>query len=199
MNIVFLGSGYFGIPCLEAILQTRHRLAFVVTQPPHPAGRGRKAQSHACGRMGRPSRRSRCWRPMTSTPQTRWRPLPRIRPDVILVIAFGQKIGQAPGGSPDRGAINVHASLLPRWRGAAPINWAIMAGDPVTGVSLITLAEKIDAGHVLAQEQTRHRARRDGRGPARPAGPAGCAAAGADPRPDRTAGPRCISRRTTPR
>jgi len=76
------------------------------------------------------------------------------RPDLLLVIAFGQKIGQALVALPGRGAINVHASLLPRWRGAEPINWAIMAGDPVTGVSIITLADKIDAGHVLAQEST---------------------------------------------
>jgi len=76
------------------------------------------------------------------------------RPDLILVIAFGQKIGKALVDLPTRGAINVHASLLPRWRGAAPINWAIMAGDTVTGVSIIALADRIDAGAVLAQEQT---------------------------------------------
>jgi methionyl-tRNA formyltransferase len=153
MNIVFLGSGYFGIRCLEAILQTQHRLAFVVSQPPHPAGRGRKP---------------------SPTPVAEWAPHHGVRlletgdvntceameaiashkPDLILVIAFGQKIGRPLVDLPHRGAINVHASLLPRWRGAAPINWAIMAGDAVTGVSLITLADKIDAGLVLAQDRT---------------------------------------------
>jgi methionyl-tRNA formyltransferase len=76
------------------------------------------------------------------------------RPDVMVVIAFGQKIGRTLVDLPPRGAINVHASLLPRWRGAAPINRAIIAGDTVTGVSIITLADRMDAGHILAQDQT---------------------------------------------
>jgi methionyl-tRNA formyltransferase len=75
-------------------------------------------------------------------------------PDLIVVIAFGQKIGNELINLPPRGAINVHASLLPKYRGAAPINWAIINGETKTGISIITLAEKMDAGRILAQSQT---------------------------------------------
>jgi methionyl-tRNA formyltransferase len=75
-------------------------------------------------------------------------------PEVIVVIAFGQKIGKEVVALPPKGAINVHASLLPKYRGAAPINWAILRGETHTGNSIITLADKIDAGDVLAQSQT---------------------------------------------
>ena len=76
------------------------------------------------------------------------------RPEVIVVIAFGQKIGKELVALPPKGAINVHASLLPKYRGAAPINWAIVRGETHTGVSIITLADKIDAGDILAQART---------------------------------------------
>ena len=153
MNIVFLGSGYFGIPSLEAVLQTRHTLTFCVTQPPHPAGRGRRlsptpvaewAAGHGVPLMETAD---------VNTPEAT-EAIASHEPDLILVIAFGQKIGRPLVDLPAKGAINVHASLLPRWRGAAPINWAIMAGDAVTGVSIITLADRIDAGHILGQDQT---------------------------------------------
>jgi methionyl-tRNA formyltransferase len=75
-------------------------------------------------------------------------------PDLIVVIAFGQKIGNELINLPPKGAINVHASLLPKYRGAAPINWAIINGEKQTGISIITLAEKMDAGDILAQSQT---------------------------------------------
>ena len=73
------------------------------------------------------------------------------KPDLIVVIAFGQKIGNDLINLPPKGAINVHASLLPKYRGAAPINWAIINGETETGISIITLAEKMDAGSILAQ------------------------------------------------
>jgi methionyl-tRNA formyltransferase len=153
MNIVYLGSGEFGVPCLEALKASGHHLALVVTQPPNPSGRGRKlcatpvgvwAQSHALPCMSAENVNS----PEISDQLT------GARPDVMVVIAFGQKIGKALVELPAQGAINVHASLLPRLRGAAPINWAIIRGETETGVSIITLADKIDAGAVLAQSAT---------------------------------------------
>jgi methionyl-tRNA formyltransferase len=75
-------------------------------------------------------------------------------PELIVVIAFGQKLGNELISLPPKGAINVHASLLPKYRGAAPINWAIINGETKTGISIITVAEKMDAGDVLAQSQT---------------------------------------------
>ena len=76
------------------------------------------------------------------------------KPDLIVVIAFGQKIGNELINLPPKGAVNVHASLLPKYRGAAPINWAIINGETKTGISIITLAEKMDAGQILAQSKT---------------------------------------------
>ena len=149
MDVMFFGSGAFGIPTLAALAQS-HRVVGVVTQPDRPAGRGAR---------------------MTPTPIAEWaaRELPGValyKPEDVneasvrdavrgtsarawVVIAFGQKLGQELLA--DRFAINLHASVLPRWRGAAPINWAILAGDRETGNSVITLAEKMDAGLVLGQ------------------------------------------------
>ncbi len=158
MNVVFLGSGAFGIPTLE-MLSAQHDLLAIVTQPDRPAGRKRR---------------------LTPTPVGEWaeshRPdVPLIKPENIneaevrervraydvggesdrrgvwVVIAFGQKL--SPELLADRFAINLHASLLPRWRGAAPINHAVLAGDRETGNSVITLAERMDAGLVLGQSR----------------------------------------------
>jgi methionyl-tRNA formyltransferase len=150
MNIVYLGSGQFGIPSLEAIITSRHKITLVVTQPAQPAGRGRK---------------------LTHTPAANWafeKSIPVIEtadinapdviekikkcgPDLIVVIAFGQKIGVEVRNLPLKGIINVHASLLPKYRGAAPINWAIVNGEVETGVTIIKVAEKMDAGDILTQ------------------------------------------------
>jgi methionyl-tRNA formyltransferase len=153
MNIVYLGSGEFGVPCLDALKASGHDLGLVVTQPPNPSGRGRKlsptpvgvwAQSHALPCVPAEN---------VNSPEIFER-LAQVRPDVMVVIAFGQKIGKALVQLPAKGAINVHASLLPKYRGAAPINWAIVNGETETGVSIITLADKIDAGDILAQSAT---------------------------------------------
>lgn len=153
MDLVYFGSGAFGLPTLER-LASRHRVRAIVTQPDRPAGRG--------GRL-------------TPTPVGAWaaahvHDVPLIKPERVnepsvcaqlraveaeawVVIAFGQKLGRVLLDG--RFAINLHASLLPRWRGAAPINAAILAGDAETGNSVITLAERMDAGTILAQSRRR--------------------------------------------
>jgi len=153
MNIVYLGSGRFGLPCLDAIIQSGHKITLVVSQPAQPAGRGRK---------------------LSHTPAANWafeHSIPVIEtadvnapeiidtirkcgPDLFVVIAFGQKISKEVVDIAPKGAINVHASLLPKYRGAAPINWAIVNGEQETGISIITIAEKMDAGEILAQAKT---------------------------------------------
>jgi len=149
MNIVYFGSGAFGLPTLER-LAAQHVVRAIVTQPDRPAGRGGKlaatpvaqwAAAHAPGvPVFKPEK--------VNTPEVvdQIRALPS---DAWVVIAFGQKPLQRLLA--DRFAINLHASLLPRWRGAAPITAAILAGDSVTGNSVITLADRMDAGMVLAQ------------------------------------------------
>ncbi len=153
MNILYLGSGEFGIESLNALERSSHSLQFIVTQPPHPAGRGRKPSPTPAA----------CWATTHSIPfvETDNVNTPQMiekiadyKPDLIVVIAFGQKIGNELINLPSKGTINVHASLLPKYRGAAPINWAIIDGETKTGISIITLAEKMDAGSILAQSKT---------------------------------------------
>lgn len=153
MDIVFLGSGAFGLPTLDD-LRTRHRVRAVVTQPDRPAGRGKTLTPTPIG--------SWCARALPDTPVIKpenvnapetagW--IRGLEADAWVVIAFGQKLSAALLEGVF--AVNLHASLLPRWRGAAPINWAILAGDEVTGNSVITLAERMDAGLVLGQSSHR--------------------------------------------
>ncbi|MHC4119302.1 MAG: methionyl-tRNA formyltransferase [Planctomycetota bacterium] len=153
MDIVYLGSGKFGIECLNALSRSDHNMKFVVTQPAQQAGRGRKPRPTAVA----------CWADEHSIPfietgnvntSENVERIAALEPDLIVVIAFGQKVGGELTSLPPKGAINVHASLLPKYRGAAPINWVIINGEATTGISIITLAEKMDAGQVLSQAQT---------------------------------------------
>ena len=153
MKIVYLGSGEFGVECLNALCSSEHDLIFIVTQPPNPAGRGRKPHPTPVA----------CWADARSIPFIEVdnvnasevvEKITGYQPDLIAVIAFGQKIGNELVNLPPKGSINVHSSLLPKYRGAAPINWAIINGETTTGISIITLSEKMDAGQILAQSRT---------------------------------------------
>jgi len=154
MNIVYLGSGEFGIECLNVLGRSSHSLQFIVTQPPHPAGRGRKPSPTPAAHWANTHSI-----PFVETDDVNtsgvMEKIADYKPDLIVVIAFGQKIGNELINLPSKGAINVHASLLPKYRGAAPINWAIINGETETGISIITLAEKMDAGQILAQSKTK--------------------------------------------
>ncbi len=153
MNIAYLGSGEFGIPCLDALKASRHDISFVVTQPPQPAGRGRRSCPTAVGHWAESHAEPFVETDNVNAPEIVSR-IADSRPDVLVVIAFGQKIGPELLAVPPRGAVNVHASLLPKYRGAAPINWAIIRGEKETGLSIITLADRMDAGDILAQLST---------------------------------------------
>jgi len=149
MNIVFFGSGAFGVPTLERLAE-RHTLKHIVTQPDRKAGRGRKltptpiAQWAAEHALGVPVLKAEHVNDHEVVERIR-----AVDADAWVVIAFGQKLGSALLA--DRFAVNLHASLLPRWRGAAPINHAILAGDKQTGNTVITLADRMDAGQILGQ------------------------------------------------
>lgn len=152
MRVVFFGSGAFGLPTLRA-LRRAHEVVGVLSQPDRPAGRGKQLT---------PTPIAAAWAAEGGDPVMLLRPEDVNEPSMVervralsaeawVVIAFGQKLGRALLA--DRFAINLHASLLPRWRGAAPINHAILAGDAETGNSVITLAERMDAGLVLGQSR----------------------------------------------
>lgn len=153
MKIVYLGSGEFGIECLNALAHSRHSLQFIVTQPPHPAGRGRKPRPTPVARWANTHSIPFIETEDVNAPQVIEK-VAHYEPDLIVVIAFGRKIGNELINLPPKGTINVHASLLPKYRGAAPVNWAIINGEKQTGISIITLSEKMDAGKILAREKT---------------------------------------------
>ncbi|MFI4910850.1 MAG: methionyl-tRNA formyltransferase [Sedimentisphaeraceae bacterium JB056] len=152
MKIVYCGSSPFGIPSLEAIKSSEHQLAHVITQPAHRAGRGRALRPTAVAQWAAdndlPCSEAEC----INAPEI-IELMNEIKPDLSVVIAFGQKIGQEFIKSAKYEAINVHASLLPDYRGAAPINWAIIDGKTHSGVTIITLAEKMDAGFMLGKAE----------------------------------------------
>lgn len=148
MNLVYLGSGEFGIPSLDALAKSGYTLRFIVTQPPQPAGRGRALNPTPVARWAKAHSIPFVETDDVNTPDIIEKTA-GYQPDLIVVIAFGQKVGNDLINLPPRSAINVHASLLPKYRGAAPINWAIINGETRTGISIITVAEKMDAGKIL--------------------------------------------------
>lgn len=151
MRLVYFGSGAFGLPTL-ASLAAGHQLAAIVTQPDRPAGRGGKLTPTPIGQYaaehlpGVPLLKPEKVNLAEVVAQIRG-----YNAEAWVVIAFGQKLGKALLDGVF--SINLHASLLPKWRGAAPINAAIIGGDTVTGNSVITLADRMDAGLVLGQSR----------------------------------------------
>ncbi|MDB5356188.1 MAG: fmt [Phycisphaerales bacterium] len=143
LRIIFSASGEFGVPTLEALLRSRHQIVQVVSQPDRPAGRGRGLTPTPVSQAALAASL-----PLLRTDNVNAEKLPDA--DVMVVIAFGQKIAEHVVHHPRLGSINLHASRLPKYRGAAPINWAIINGETVTGNSVIRLAQKMDAGAVLA-------------------------------------------------
>lgn len=146
MRLVFFGSGNFGLPTLDRLLR-EHDVALVVTQPDRPAGRRRKLTPTPVGAYAADTGLPVLKPEDVNEPSI----VNRIREsaDVDVVIAFGQKISRAIRAS--RFCINLHGSLLPKYRGAAPVHRAMMAGDRETGLSVITLADRMDAGDILGQ------------------------------------------------
>ncbi len=152
MNIVFLGSGRFGIDSLNALLGSEHTILHIFTQPPLPAGRGRKTRQTPVAEWAEANKV-----PCTETDDiNRSEMLQKIKEcnaELAVVVAFGQKIGDELIKLFPKRIINVHASLLPAYRGAAPINWAIIKGEKITGVSIITVVPQMDAGEIITQDQ----------------------------------------------
>ena len=143
-SILFAGSGAFGLPTLKRLRTMTGVTLHVVSQPDRPAGRGRKLAPTPIAAYALEHHL-----PLLRTDSINTQTLPDV--DAMVVIAFGQKISQTVVNRPRWGAMNLHASLLPKYRGAAPIHWAILNGEIVTGNSIIRLADRMDAGAILAQ------------------------------------------------
>lgn len=152
MKIVFMGTPEFSVPVLEA-LAARHEVVAVYSQPPRPAGRGKELRPspvQACAeRLGLPVRH-----PVSLKGAEAQAEFAALGADVAVVVAYGLILPQAVLDAPRLGCLNIHASLLPRWRGAAPIHRAIMAGDAETGICIMRMEAGLDTGPVLLREAT---------------------------------------------
>ena len=152
LRVVFMGTPAFAVPTLQALHAAGHDLACVYTQPPRPAGRGhaaRESEVHkAADVLGIPVRA-----PARLRDTETQRSFSALGADAAVVAAYGQILPAAILDAPRLGCINLHASLLPRWRGAAPIQHAILAGDPRHGLTIIRLDEGLDTGPILLQRE----------------------------------------------
>lgn len=148
MRAVFMGSPDFAVPALEALVDAGHEVTCVYCQPPRPAGRGKREQPTAvqarATALGLPVRH-----PAALSAADVQQEFAALGADVAVVAAYGLILPQAVLDAPRYGCINIHASLLPRWRGAAPIHRAIMAGDSETGVAIMQMEAGLDTGPVL--------------------------------------------------
>jgi len=151
MRILFIGTAELACPCLEAVHRlTGHKLIGVITQPDKPKGRSLQLSPPpvkvTAGKLGLPVSQPVKIRETVEEIRTR-------QPDLIVVVAYGQILPKALLEIPARGCINVHTSLLPRWRGASPIQSAILAGDSETGVTTMFMDEQLDHGDIILQRQ----------------------------------------------
>lgn len=151
LRLAFMGTPDFSVPILDALVSAGHQVACVYCQPPRPAGRGQQLQPSPVQRraeaLGIPVRHPKTLR--TADAQAEFRDLGL---DCAVVAAYGLILPQAVLDAPRHGCINVHASLLPRWRGAAPIQRAILAGDRETGVTIMQMEAGLDTGPMLLKE-----------------------------------------------
>ncbi|MVO17693.1 methionyl-tRNA formyltransferase [Parasedimentitalea huanghaiensis] len=153
MRVIFMGTPDFSVPVLEALVDAGHEIAAVYCQPPRPAGRGKKDRPtpvHARAvKLGLEVRH-----PVSlKTPEAQ-EEFAALGADVAVVVAYGLILPQVILDAPAKGCLNIHASLLPRWRGAAPIHRAIMAGDEETGICIMQMEAGLDTGPVLLREGT---------------------------------------------
>ncbi|TPG21576.1 methionyl-tRNA formyltransferase [Sphingomonas koreensis] len=153
MRIVFMGTPDFSVPVLQALLDAGHEIVAVYTQPPRPAGRGKRlvpspvqARAEALGLTVRS--------PVSLKGAEEQAAFATVRADVAVVAAYGLILPRAVLDAPTQGCLNVHASLLPRWRGAAPIQRAILAGDAETGVCIMQMEAGLDTGPVRMIQRT---------------------------------------------
>ena len=153
MNIVFAGTPAFAVPTLRALLDAAsHRVCAVLTQPDRPAGRGRRVSASPVKQLALAAKLP-VYQPARLTTEAVAQ-LQALAPDLMVVAAYGLILPAAVLALPRHGCINVHASLLPRWRGAAPIARAIEAGDRVSGITIMQMDEGLDTGGIIVQGET---------------------------------------------
>lgn len=153
MRVVFMGTPQFAVPTLERLLSSPHRIEVVITQPDRPSGRGKRISQPPVKQIaleaGLPVRQP------DKLKEGLWRDtLQCSEADIYVVVAYGKILPGWLIGLPRYGAVNLHASLLPKYRGAAPVNWSIVRGETTTGVTTMKIDQGLDTGDILLQEKT---------------------------------------------
>jgi len=153
MRIVFMGTPEFSVPVLDALVSAGHDVVYVYSQPPRPAGRGKKDRPSPvhtrADALGIPVRH-----PLNFRGEADVADFAALEADIAVVVAYGLILPQSLLDAPRHGCLNIHASLLPRWRGAAPLHRAIMSGDTETGVCVMQMEAGLDTGPVLLRKVT---------------------------------------------
>lgn len=154
MRIVFMGTPDFAVPSLQALIDAGHDVCAVYTQPDKPQGRKQILTAPPVKTLAL-EHDIPVFQPNTLKNEDEQARLRELAPEVIIVVAYGKLLPKAVLDIPPRGCINVHGSLLPRWRGAAPIQWAVIAGDEMAGVTTMQMAEGLDTGDMLLTYETK--------------------------------------------
>ncbi len=153
MRIIFMGTPEFAVPTLEALVAAGHEVVAVYSQPPRPAGRGKKLQPSPV-QLAAEAHGIEVRVPVSLKSADEQAAFSALEADVAVVAAYGLILPQAVLDAPRLGCLNVHGSLLPRWRGAAPVQRAILAGDDLTGVTIMQMERGLDTGPMLATVET---------------------------------------------
>ncbi len=154
MNLVFMGTAAFAVPSLERLLAADYAVLAVVTQPDRPRGRGQRVAPSPV-KLGALAHGCPILQPASAAEAEFLAQLEALEPEIIIVVAYGQLLPPALLAIPAKGCANVHASLLPKFRGAAPINWALIRGERETGVTIMLLDETLDTGPILLQSKVK--------------------------------------------
>ncbi len=153
MRIVFMGTPDFAVPSLSALLEAGHEICGVFTQPDKPKNRGMKLQAPPVKELAI-THNIPVYQPIKLRDGSALDQIEQLNPELIVVAAYGRILPNEILDFPKYGCINVHSSLLPKYRGSAPIHWAVVNGDTETGVTIMHMAEELDAGDIIAQRTT---------------------------------------------
>ena len=150
-NIIFMGTPQIATVYLESLIKNKYNIVAVYTQPPKKKGRGMRIEKSPVHNLAL-AHNIKIFTPLNFSAEQEKNNLNRLRPELIIVMAYGLKLPNYLLNLPKLGCINIHVSLLPRWRGAAPIEYSLLNGDRETGVSIFKLVEKMDAGPIIEYE-----------------------------------------------
>lgn len=150
MRVIYAGTPEFAVPALQGLMDAGHEIVMVLTQPDRPAGRGMQLKASPVKQLAL-QHGLRVYQPESLKPAEVQAEIAAVQAEVLIVAAYGLIIPTAVLDLPSRGCFNIHGSLLPRWRGAAPIHRAILAGDAETGVTIMEVVPKLDAGNMVSK------------------------------------------------